>query len=226
MSLFKKATKAESRARIALVGPGGSGKTWTALEVASLLGKKTAVVDTERGSASKYSDRFQFDVMELDSFQPEKYMAAIDDAEGAGYDSLVIDSLSHAWSGKDGILERVDRAGGFTGGGWKQATPLQNRLVDRILTAKMHVICTMRSKTEYALEKNAQGKTVPKKVGLAPVQRDGMEYEFDVMLALDVENNISVEKTRCSELSGRSFHRQNPEIAKIIKAWLAEAPAK
>jgi len=224
MGKFSKATKKQARARIALQGPGGSGKTWTALELAAGLGERIAVVDSERGSASKYSDRFAFDVLELDSFGPEKYVEAIRAAESEGYDVLIIDSLSHAWTGKDGILERVDRKGGMAG--WKDVTPQHNRLVDAILSSRCHVICTLRVKTEYAYETNDRGKVAPRKVGLAPVQKDGLEYEFDVVAALDTNNNLSVEKTRCATLQGRTYKHQNPEIAAILKAWLTDgAPA-
>ena len=219
-SKFVKATKKQARARIALQGPGGSGKTWTALELASGLGAKVAVIDSERGSASKYSDRFAFDVLELETFGPEKYMEAIQTAEREGYDVIVIDSLSHAWSGKDGVLERVDRKGGFAG--WKDVTPLQNRLTDTILSCKAHVIATLRVKTEYAIEENSRGKMAPRKIGLAPVQKDGLEYEFDVVASLDANNNLSVEKTRCDALHGRTWTRQNPEIVQILRAWLTD----
>jgi len=105
---FTKATKRKARARIALAGPPGSGKTWTGLLFASVLGEKVAVIDTERGSASKYADAFQFDTIELTTFEAEKYIEGIEAASAAGYDVLVIDSLSHAWAGKGGMLERVD----------------------------------------------------------------------------------------------------------------------
>ena len=219
---FQKATKKQSRARIALMGISGSGKTWGALEMARGLGTRIAVIDTERGSASKYSDHFQFDVLELDSFGPEKYIEAIKAAEAEGYDVVIIDSLSHAWAGKDGILGRVDRGGGMTGGAWKNATPLQNKMIDAILTCKAHVIVTMRAKTAYEFEKNEKGKIVPRKVGLAPIQRGDMEYEFDLFASLDADHNLSVEKTRCASLDGRTFNRQNPEIAATIKAWLTD----
>lgn len=217
---FVKATKKQARARIALQGPGGSGKTWTALELATGLGSKIAVIDSERGSASKYSDRFAFDVLELETYGPEKYIEAIHAAEAGGYDVVVIDSLSHAWAGRDGILERVDRKGGFAG--WKDVTPLQNRLTDTILNCKAHVIATLRVKTEYAVEQNDRGKMAPRKVGLAPVQKDGLEYEFDVVGSLDANNNLSIEKTRCSALNGRAWKHQNREVATILRAWLTD----
>src|SRR5690606_13664649 len=101
MAAFRKATKQQSRLRMALIGPSGSGKTYTALRIGSHLGDRIAVIDTERGSASKYADKFEFDVMELDSFHPQKYIDGIKAAEAEGYDVLIIDSLSHAWMGKD-----------------------------------------------------------------------------------------------------------------------------
>ena len=107
---FTKATKQEAKLRLALAGPSGSGKTYTALQIATHLGGPIALVDTERGSARKYADLFSFDVLELDSFHPERYIEAIHEAEEAGYAVLILDSLSHAWAGKDGALELVDKA--------------------------------------------------------------------------------------------------------------------
>src|SRR5690625_2494356 len=110
MNLFKPATKTQSKLRMALIGPSGSGKTSTAPSLAQHLGERIAVIDTERGSASKYSDIFSFDVLELESFSPDRYLEGISAAAQAGYDVLIIDSLSHAWMGRDGVLEFVDKA--------------------------------------------------------------------------------------------------------------------
>ena len=103
--MFKRATKTQIRLRLALSGASGSGKTMSSLAIASHLGQRIAVIDTERGSASRYADLFEFDVLELESFHPTKYISAIKAAESAGYDVLIIDSLSHAWIGKDGELD-------------------------------------------------------------------------------------------------------------------------
>lgn len=221
---FKKATKKKSRARIAVAGPAGSGKSHFALEVATVLAggdaSKVAAVDTERGSLAKMSGKFPHDSAELSDYGPERYIEAIQAAESAGYEAMVIDSLSHAWAGAGGVLERADQKGGFTGGAWKTLTPLQNKLVDAILTSKMHIVCTLRTKTEYVVEKNDKGKSVPKKVGLAPVQKQDMEYEFDVFAELDIDHNLNIAKSRCDALDGKTFHKQNPEVAKIILDWL------
>src|SRR4051794_18011129 len=99
--MFQRATKRQARLRLALIGPAGSGKTFTALAIATALGSRVALLDTERGSASKYSDLFTFDTCELEIHHPQRYIDAISAAEAADYDVLIIDSLSHAWNGRD-----------------------------------------------------------------------------------------------------------------------------
>src|SRR5262245_61108076 len=175
---FHKATKKQSRLRLAIAGPAGSGKTFTALQVASEMGGKIAVIDTERGSASKYSDRFEFDVIELDDFHPDNYVEAIHAAERAGYDILIIDSTTHEWNGKNGILELHEAAiqrqrtkNSYTA--WADVTPLHNKFIDAILQCKCHVIASVRSKVDYVQEKNERGQTEVKKVGMASIRREG-----------------------------------------------------
>src|SRR5690606_25623008 len=197
------------------------------------LGQRIAVIDTERGSASAYADRFQFDTLQLTSFAPERYLEGIQAASDAGYDVLIIDSLSHAWAGKDGILEFVDKVAARSRsnnsfGAWREATPVHNKLVDGILDAKCHVIVTMRSKTEYVQEKDERtGRTTVRKVGMQPVQRDGLEYEMDIVADLDWENRLIVSKTRCEALQGYVVKQAGAELAGIIREWLGsgDAPA-
>lgn len=227
---FKKATKTEAKLRLALIGTSGSGKTFTALTFATALAPtgKIAVIDTERGSASKYADKFSFDALDLDTFAPAKYVEAIAAAQAAGYEVLVIDSLSHAWSGKDGALEMVDKAAKRSQSGnsftaWRDVTPEHNRMIDAIVGANMHVIVTLRAKTEYVMEANAHGKLTPRKIGLAPVQRDGMEYEFDVVGTMNDENTLVISKTRCSDLSGGVYEKPNGKVTDALKTWLTGA---
>lgn len=222
-AVFQKATKKQSRLRLALVGPSGSGKTYSALAIGSALGSKVALIDTERGSASKYAgDPFDFDTLALPTFEPLTYVEAIDAAAAAGYDVLIIDSLSHAWSGKGGALEQVDNRGNGSGGkfaAWREVTPMHNALVDAILSAPMHVIATMRSKTEYAVEQDG-GRTKVVKLGLAPVQRDGMEYEFDVVGDIDQKHVLRVTKTRCRDLDDAVIPQPGAQVAETLKVWL------
>jgi DNA polymerase III delta prime subunit len=232
---FKKATRTQAKARVALAGPSGSGKTYTALLLAKELGTHIAVIDTERGSSSKYAGEAgmpEFDVVELESFSPDRYIEAIKVAEESGYDVLIIDSLSHAWVGKEGVLEQVDiaRARSKTGNaftdGWRYASPMHNRLLDTMVQSKLHLIVTMRSKTKYVLEEQ-NGRQIPKQVGMELVQRDGIEYEWDILGELDKENTLVITKSRCKTLSGKSFAQPGGELGQAIKAWLnAGAPPK
>lgn len=223
-------TKRVSRLRMALVGPTGSGKTYTALLFArALTDGKILVVDTERSSAALYADLFnkdgRIDVVELPDFAPATYVEAIELAAREGYGAIVIDSLSHAWMGKDGALEQVDKIAkrsqsGNSFNAWREVTPMHNNLVDSMLVAPLHVIACMRAKTEYVVETGSNGKTAPRKVGLAPIQRDGMEYEFDIVADLDFENNFIVTKTRMAALTGRVVNKPKSAIAEEIRAWL------
>lgn len=222
---FTKATQMQGRLRMALIGPSGSGKTYTAMNIGQHLGLRVAVIDTERGSASKYASLFNFDVLELDTFSPQTYVQAIQAADAAGYDVLIIDSLSHAWSGKGGALEMVDAIAKRSQspnsfGAWRDVTPIHNQMVDAMLSCRAHVIATIRSKTEHVQEKDERGKTVIRKVGLQPVQRDGLEYEFDVVADLTQDNELIVSKSRCPALSGVMVSKPGKEVADTLRTWL------
>lgn len=226
---FQKATKKQAKGRMAIDGPSGSGKTFTALRVAKALSPagKIAVIDTERGSASKYADLFSFDVCEIaDDFHPKHYIEALKDAEAAGYEVVVIDSLSHAWEGAGGVLELTDKAAARSKTGnsytaWRETTPIHNQLINAMLQSKCHVIATMRSKTEYVLQEDDRGKKVPKKIGMAPVQRAGMEYEFDVVVDMDLEHRGIVAKTRCYALKDGVFMEPGEaDLGKTFAEWL------
>lgn len=232
---FVKATKSKAKLRLALIGPSGSGKTYSALAIAQTIAtnNRVAVIDTERGSASKYSGYFEFDVLELNEHSVESYIGAISCAGDQGYDVLIIDSLSHAWAGKGGILEFVDeqkRRDKNDFGAWRTATPKHNQLVDSILAAPMHVIVTMRSKTEYVVEKDSRGKTSVRKVGMQPIQRDGLEYEFDVVGDMDHDHYLTITKSRCREVADKSIQKPGAEFATTLLAWLTDgteaAPAE
>jgi hypothetical protein len=227
---FRKAVKFGAKLRLAISAPSGCGKTYTLLKLATQLGAPIAVVDTEHGSASKYADLFDFDVLELDSYHPRSLIAMIDTASQRGYQVLCIDSLSHFWMGKDGELDQVDRmarriqtSGSFAA--WKLVTPVHNELMDRIIGAPMHVLVSLRAKTEWVLERDEKtGKTTPRKVGLAPVMRDGIEYEFDICGEMDQENTLIITKSRCPKLTSGVFTKPGKEVAEILMEWLDGPP--
>lgn len=230
--MFNQAIKQEAKLRLAIAGPAGSGKTYTGLLIAQTLanGGKVAVLDTEHGSASKYADIFAFDVAEMfPPFHPDKFIDAIREAEKAGYTVIVLDSLSHEWSGTGGILDVIDKIAASsnsknTFAAWKQGTPMQNKLVDTIIGCNIHVIATMRTKQDYVVEADERGKMTPKKIGLAPVQREGFEYEFDVVMNMDVDNQAVITKTRCPALQGGVFKKPGKDVGDILLQWLQGAP--
>lgn len=194
--MFKKAERKAAYLRAALCGTSGSGKTYGALLLArGLVGDegKIALIDTERSSACLYSDVTDFDVAELaPPYSPKRYIELIKSASKE-YQVLIIDSLTHGWAGQGGVLEMHDNATKTQKNSymaWRDVTPEHNALVDTILSAPCHVICTMRSKTAYEIQDN-NGKKTPIKVGMAPVQRDGMEYEFTLVWDVMVDSHVS-----------------------------------
>jgi DNA polymerase III delta prime subunit len=197
--MFQKATRKQSKLRLLLSGPSGSGKTFSALQLAKGIvpNGKIACIDTEHGSASLYSDQADFSVLELSApYSPEHYIEAINAAETAGFDLLIIDSITHEWNGKGGILEIHDTitktiAKGNSYTAWASVTPRHTAFVDRILQSKIHIICTLRSKADFVLETNSHGKSTPRKVGMAGIQKDGIEYEFTTALDLSIEGNLA-----------------------------------
>jgi hypothetical protein len=225
--MFKQATKTKAKLRLALAGATGSGKTYSSMLLARKLGERVAVIDSERGSASLYADRFKFDVADLPDHSIETYRRAIKAAADAKYDVLIIDSLSHEWMGKGGALETVDRLGGdnkFTNG-WRAVTPMHTSFLDDVLAYPGHVIATLRKKMEYAMVQNSKGKVEPKKVGLAPVQRDGVEYEFSVVLDLETDGALTVAKTRCSALDDIKATLRREDIEKVgdlLAKWISD----
>lgn len=219
---FQKATKKKAKLRAALFGPSGSGKTFTALRIATGLGGKIAFIDTERKSACKYSDRFAFDVCELDDKSIGGYCAAIVGA--VGFDVLVIDSLSHGWQE---LLEQVEKLAqakfrGNTWSAWSEGTPLQRQLVDTILDFPGHVIATMRSKTEWTTAKQDNGKAAPVRVGLAPEQGKGIEYEFDLLLEITIDHVGNVLKDRTGKYQDKLIDKPGEDFGKSLADWLNE----
>lgn len=231
MSGFRRATKSQAKLRAAVFGPSGAGKTFSSLRIATGLanGKPVAFIDTERGSASKYSDRFDFDVLELEDKSIAGYCEAIRMAADAGYDVVIIDSLSHAWQE---LLEEIDKLAkakyrGNTWSAWSEGTPLQKRLVDAILNFPGHILATMRSKTEWQTTQDSNGRNRPVRVGLAPEQGKGVEYEFDLLLELSTDHIANVIKDRTGKWQDKLIDKPGENFGAQLAAWLSDGePAK
>lgn len=221
---IRKAQRRKAKLRLGIAAPSGAGKTYSALLLAFGLGGKVGVIDTEHGSADLYANLGDYDVIEIAApYTVPKYLQAIKAFEAAGYTTIIIDSLTHAWAGDGGLLDKQGKiadsgkANGFAA--WRTITPEHNSLVEAMLKSPCHIIATMRAKQEYVLETNEKGKQTPKKVGLAPVQRDGMEYEFTVMLDIDMNHVASASKDRTSLFDGRYF-KVGQETGTELLAWL------
>ncbi len=221
---FRKAERRKAKLRLGITGPAGSGKTYGALLVAFGLGGRIAMIDTENGSGDLYSALGDYDICSISApFTVNKYLEAIKTAESAGYDIIIIDSLSHAWAGEGGLLDMqgkiADSGRKNSFAAWREVTPLHNKLIDTMLASKCHIIATMRSKTDYVQVENERGKAEIRKVGLAPVQRDGMEYEFGVVFDLGINHVVNVSKDRTSLFDGEVF-KLSQETGQALKKWL------
>lgn len=196
---LRKAMRSKTKMRVALAGPSGSGKTYSALLLASGMTdwSKIALIDTENGSGDLYAHLGSYNVITLDApFTPERYIQAIDACEKAGMEVIVIDSISHEWEGKGGILDIHGSMTGNSYTNWSKVTPRHNAFIQKILGSPAHVIATMRSKQDYILVENNKGKMEPQKVGLKAVTREGVDYEFTLVFDIDIRHMATSSKDR------------------------------
>lgn len=230
---FKKATRRAVKVKLAVQGPSGSGKTVAMLQLLTALaeGGRVAVIDTENGSASLYADRYDFEVLDLaPPYTSARYIEAIEAATEAGFASIGIDSLSHQWMGEGGILSRKEaldaRPGSNSYTNWATFTKEHEMFKARLLNAPVHLVATMRAKQDYVLETNEKGKQTPRKVGMAPVQREGVEYEFTTVFELQMDHRAIVSKDRTGLFGGSSdpIDLLQPNTGKALMAWLKDAP--
>ena len=225
---IRKAKRSATKLRLLLTGPSGSGKTWGALQIAKGLGGRTVVIDTEEGSSDLYDTLHDFDVIDLrPPFSPERYIEAITAAEQAGYDVIIVDSVTHCWSGAGGcleILEDVAKAQ-FRGNTWSAfsvITPRWRAFVDKLLRSSAHVICSGRSKTETA-QVDDHGKKKVAKLGMKLEARDGLEFEFTCVLDVIHDGHYAtVSKDRTGLFAGDP-KPITEDTGKRLAAWLAGA---
>jgi hypothetical protein len=241
-----RAQRSQARLRLGLTGPSGGGKTWSSLLVAKgiveallagggvsgTIEGKIGLIDTERKSAQLYSHLVPFDCIEMEApYSVDRYLAALRQFEKAGYLVVVIDQVTHAWSGVGGLLEVAERLSKGQGqnsfNAWATATPEYQRFVDGLLASPCHLICTMRQKTKWELteKQNASGRMVksPTRIGLAPEMRAGFEYEFTTLLGLSVEGNVATclkDRSQVFGEIGEACGRLDESWGRRLTAWL------
>lgn len=226
--IIRKASKKHVKIKMGYQGPAGSGKTMSAILTAEgLCGdlSKVVVIDTENKSSELYAHLGGYSVIELPPpFAPERYIERIKAAEEAGFEVIIIDSVSHEWEGKGGVLDISNSMTGNSFTNWAKITPRHNAFVDAILQSPCHVIVTFRTKTDYVLvEKN--GKQVPEKVGMKAVTREGWEYDMTIVFDLDIKQNTNVSKDRTGLFTNKPSFIPSAETGKTIKAWCESGEA-
>jgi len=218
---LRQAQRKQAKIKMALQGASGTGKTYSALLLASGITEynKIAVIDTENHSADLYAHLGDYNVLQLSKpFTPERYIKAIEICEQAGMEVIIIDSITHEWDGSGGILDLHGNMAGNSFANWSKITPRHNAFVQKILESGCHIISTIRTKTDYTLtDKN--GKMVPEKVGLKGIQRDGIDFEFTIVFDLDIKHNAVASKDRTGLFMDKPESVITPEYGKRILQW-------
>lgn len=229
--MMQKASRKKAKIRLGLSSVSGGGKTYSALLIAKGLVNgdlsKVAVIDSENGSADLYADLGPYQVIHLaPPFSPERYIEAISTCLKAGIEVIILDSISHEWEGKGGVLELADAMGGQFQSAWKTLTPRHENFKQAILQSPCHMITTVRRKQDYVLQEkvNKNGKTVqaPVKVGLKEVTREGWEYELTINLELELNHYATASKDRTGLFMGKPSFIPSEETGRLIAAWCNE----
>ena len=222
------AERKSAKLRMALTGPSGSGKTFSALLLARGLvnsWEKILLIDTENGSGHLYAALGPYHVLGLAApFSPERYIEAIQTAVKAGFEVIIIDSLTPEWTGDGGILDVQGKLAdtkyrGNSWSAWREVTPKHNALIETIQQSPVHMIATLRVKVEY-LQSDENGKKKIQKIGTAPVQREGLEHEFDLVFDLNAEHWAYSSKDRTSLFDSQSL-RLSEEVGISLRNWLS-----
>lgn len=223
--------------RLWVTGASGSGKTATAMKLAHYLSGGTdteagnfIVIDTENNSALLYACangepvdpnrlHFQFDHVNLgvNEVSPAAMVSVIKQAGELGYKAIVIDSSTHEWKDVLDKKNEKDKQGGNSFVNWADFTKEHDKFVDQIQRPPCHIIVTARAKEEYAVTEDRKVK----KMGLQPIQRDTMPYEFDINILMVNEGDpvAIIQKARSLDLSGRTFAKPGKELADALITW-------
>ncbi|MEL6347334.1 MAG: AAA family ATPase [Myxococcota bacterium] len=216
---------------MALIGGPGTGKTYSALRIASHLGEKICVIDVEHGRASLYADEFNFDTAVLPDTHPKTYVRYLLAAQAAEYDVIILDGITPEWDGPSGCLSLVDeiqRRGADKLRAWGQITPLHDNFIQHLIRCPAHLICTVRGRQRRVVEKDSEGRQRVVMLSMGPIQQDKVLYCFPIIGEMDSTHNMHVSKSACHTLKGAVIQEPGEELARILLEWMAppEAPTK
>ena len=205
---FQKATRELRTTLLLIQATSGSGKTYSSLCLMKGItsGGKMAIIDTENKRSAIYADEFDFFIRNLAPNEQNinGYIAAMEEAKDK-VDGLIVDGISPAW--KD-LLEKSNKMEGNSYQNWGKLTPLQDKFISYIQNYPKPLICTVRMKQGTALEVNEKGKTVVKKVGLEAVQRNDLEYEFDIAFTIDRDSH-KASLAKCNYREVEKYFEEN-----------------
>ena len=246
---LKRAQRGSAKLKLGISSPSGGGKTIGSLLIAYGLMKesypklsddelwsKVAIIDSENGSGELYVGAEiknfvigQYAAITLKPpFTAEKYIQAMEVCEENNMEVVIIDSTTHLWSGTGGLLEQQGNIAKRTGNSWsawRDVTPMHSHFIEKMLQCNMHVIATLRSKTKFVQEKGDDGRTTVRKIGLDPIQKDGMEYEFTTFFEIDAEHNAFGSKDRTNTFD-QEYFVITPETGKKLMKWLKGGTTK
>jgi len=222
--MLRKATRTKAKIRLGLSAVSGGGKTYSAILIAKGLAggdlSKVAIIDTENGSADLYAHLGDYNVLTLKPpYAPERYVESIKACEDAGMSVIIIDSITHEWNGKGGILEIHSSMTGNSFTNWATLTPRHQKFIDAILSSSCHVITTVRRKQDYDLSKDSNGKTKVEKAGLKEETREGFEYELTANLELDIKHNATALKDRTGLFMDQPHFTPTEDTGKKLLTW-------
>lgn len=245
IDMARKAIPTKSKLRAAFSGPPGSGKSWTSLQVATELipflkdadccqgNGRIAVLETERNSIEHYAKEnedddygFDFDIEPLRDFSPESYMEGLYRLDREGYTIIIVDQITNEWSAKGGMLDIHGKIVSSKGEkynyfAWRDVTPRHDNFVESLMSTNAHLICNIRAKTKYIYE---SGKI--ENVGVKPIQRKDLDYQFDIFAMLDMKHTATFRKSRCPGLDGKKFDLPGRNVAEILAEWMLRGVGK
>jgi len=214
-----RAARQKAKIKMALQGPAGAGKTYSALLLAKgIVGslEKVAIIDSESGSAHLYSNLGDYHVLQLEApYSPEKYCEAIDKCLESGMELIVIDSISHCY---EYLLDYHSSLQGNSFTNWSKVTPRHKAFINKILQSPVHFIATIRTKSDYILNKK-DGKYVPEKVGLKAITKEGTDFEFTIVFDLDSKHFARSSKDRTNLFANAPEFKISEGTGKKILKW-------